>query len=184
MKTLQELAKEKAKGMKLLNVYLELYKLWVGGQLVLKDPSPPLTFRSYLTRLDYSAWLWTLLSLSLITVTLVTVTEGGVSALLPLRYVFGALTVLFLPGYAIVEALYPKGEELSPLERLALSIGLSLAVVPLIGLILNYTPIGIRLYPVLTSLSILTCTTAFIGAYRKHLYVSLTVKGVKVGARS
>lgn len=42
--------------------------------------------------------------------------------------------LLFMPGYALVESLYPRGgDELSPLERLALSIGLSLAVVPLIA---------------------------------------------------
>jgi uncharacterized membrane protein len=38
----------------------------------------------------------------------------------------------------LIEALYPRKEDLESLERLTLSIGLSLAVVPLIGLFLNY----------------------------------------------
>ncbi|MCC6050225.1 MAG: DUF1616 domain-containing protein, partial [Thermofilum sp.] len=74
------------------------------------------------------------------------------------------------------------GDELSPLERLALSIGLSLALVPLVGLLLNYTPFGIRLYPVLAALSLLTLSLAFIGAWRKLAYAKLSgVKGVSQG---
>ncbi|MEM1828890.1 MAG: DUF1616 domain-containing protein, partial [Desulfurococcaceae archaeon] len=75
---------------------------------------------------------------------------------------------LFIPGYSLVEALYPREEDLSPLERMALSIGLSLAVVPLIGLILNYTPWGIRLLPIITSTTIFTITILVIAAYRKY----------------
>lgn len=45
---------------------------------------------------------------------------------------------------------------ISPLERVALSLGLSIAIVPLLGLALNYTPWGIREGPVLATLSIFT----------------------------
>jgi len=85
-----------------------------------------------------------------------------------LRYVFGSITVLFLPGYATVEALYPREEELSSLERLALSIGLSLAIVPLIGLALNYTPWCIRLEPTLAALSVYIASLLLVGSYRKY----------------
>ncbi|MEM1772724.1 MAG: DUF1616 domain-containing protein, partial [Desulfurococcaceae archaeon] len=50
----------------------------------------------------------------------------------------------------------------------ALSIGLSLAVVPLIGLILNYTPWGIRLLPIVTSTTVFTTAMLVIAAYRKY----------------
>jgi len=39
------------------------------------------------------------------------------------------------------------------IERVALSFGLSIAVVPLIGLVLNFTPFGIRLAPIMVSVS-------------------------------
>jgi uncharacterized membrane protein len=55
--------------------------------------------------------------------------------------------VLFFPGYVFITALFPEKKELDNLERLALSLGLSIAIVPLIGLLLNYTPWGIRLIP-------------------------------------
>jgi len=74
----------------------------------------------------------------------------------PLRIVLGLCFVLFLPGYALVCALFPKKDELDGLERIALSFGLSIAIVPLTGLVLNYTPFGIRLVPVLFCLAVLT----------------------------
>jgi len=84
------------------------------------------------------------------------------------RYILGSVTVLFLPGYVTIETLYPREKDLSPLERLALSIGLSLAIVPLIGLVLNYTPWGIRLEPIVSSLTIYIIMLVFIGSYRKY----------------
>ena len=63
------------------------------------------------------------------------------------------------------------------LTRITLSIGLSLALVPLTGLVLNYTPFGIRLVPVAFSLSLLTISFLFLGAWRKHVYYKLA-KGI------
>lgn len=112
----------------------------------------------------------------------------------PLRIVFGLLFVLFLPGYAFIAALFPESgsaptttdsgetpsEESSGLapsvnrdrgidgiERVALSFGLSIAIVPLIGLVLNFTPWGIRLVPIALSVSGVTIGAAVIGAVRR-----------------
>ncbi|AKB76283.1 hypothetical protein MSLAZ_3022 [Methanosarcina lacustris Z-7289] len=82
-----------------------------------------------------------------------------------LRNILGLPLVLFLPGYALIAALFPAKSDLDGIERTALSFGLSIAVVPLIGLGLNYTPWGIRLLPILISLSIFTfamCGLAYI----------------------
>lgn len=83
------------------------------------------------------------------------------------RWVLGSVFVLFIPGYVAVEALFPKGHELDGIERLALSVGLSLALVPLVGLLLNYTPWGIRLDPIMTSLTILTIGLALVAFARR-----------------
>ena len=53
------------------------------------------------------------------------------------------------------------------IERVALSFGLSIAVVPLIGLALNFTPWGIRLVPILVSVSGFTILCAVAAAYRR-----------------
>lgn len=89
----------------------------------------------------------------------------------PLRVVLGLPFVLFLPGYALIAALYPRRDDLDGVERLALSLGLSLAVVPLIGLVLNFTPWGIRLVPILAGLSVFTGGCA-VAAWRRRARVS------------
>lgn len=70
-----------------------------------------------------------------------------------LRLIIGLPAVLFFPGYAVVAAILPRKTTLNGIERLALSFGLSISVVVLIGLGLNYTPWGLRLYPILISLA-------------------------------
>ena len=87
--------------------------------------------------------------------------------LVVLRWILGSVFVLFIPGYVTVEALFPKGRELDGIERFALSIGLSLALVPLVGLLLNFTPWGIRLTPIVISLTILTVGLALAALGRR-----------------
>jgi uncharacterized membrane protein len=77
---------------------------------------------------------------------------------------------MYLPGAALIELLYPRRRDLRIFERLALSIGLSLALVPLVGLFLNYTPWGIRLIPITLSLMILTTVLALLAVSRKHSF--------------
>lgn len=86
-----------------------------------------------------------------------------------LRIVFALPVVLFIPGYALIAALFPGDGEIDTLERVALSFGLSIAVVPLIGLALNYTPWGIRLDPIVISLVIFTVVMVLIAHYRRAL---------------
>lgn len=85
----------------------------------------------------------------------------------PLRVVFGLPMVLFIPGYALIAALFPEKDDLDGIERVALSFGLSIAVVPLIGLALNYTPWGIRLDPIVTSLSLFTFAMLAVAHWRR-----------------
>jgi len=86
--------------------------------------------------------------ISLILIGVITLTS-----LKTVRIILGLPFILFFPGYTLIAALFPKRTQLDTIERVALSFGLSIAVVPLIGLILNYTPWGIILYPILTSLT-------------------------------
>jgi uncharacterized membrane protein len=85
-----------------------------------------------------------------------------------LLVVLGLLFVIFFPGYTLLSALFPKRDDLGGVERLALSLGLSIAVVPLIGLILNYTPWGIKLYPILISVTLFIIVTSAVGWYRQR----------------
>jgi uncharacterized membrane protein len=91
-----------------------------------------------------------------------------------IRWVLGSVFVLFIPGYATVEALLSRRSELNSLERFALSIGLSLALVPLIGLLLNYTPWGIRMTPIVISLTIISLGLVLVSLVRGYFQQDLT----------
>jgi uncharacterized membrane protein len=86
-----------------------------------------------------------------------------------LRMILGLPFILFIPGYLLIFALFPnkktdKGIDI--LERIALSFGLSIAVVPLIALGLNYTMWGITLNSIINSLSIFILSVGTIAVYR------------------
>ena len=84
------------------------------------------------------------------------------------RQVLGLVFVLFLPGYAATAALFPENDQIDGIERVALSFGLSIAVVPLIGLALNFTPWGIRLDPILASVAGFIVLASVVGWYRRN----------------
>ena len=84
-----------------------------------------------------------------------------------LRTFLGLLLVLFLPGYALTGALFPAKKDLEGIERALLSLGLSISIVPLMGLGMNYTDWGIREVPILTGLSIFTLLMCGVVYYRR-----------------
>jgi uncharacterized membrane protein len=74
--------------------------------------------------------------------------EGLPTSLPVLRLLLGLPFVLFVPGYILQAALFPRVGDLDGPERLAFSFGLSIAVVPPMVLILDALPWGIRLGPI------------------------------------
>lgn len=93
---------------------------------------------------------------------------GDISPVHYARIVIGLPFILFFPGYTLIAALFPKQADLDGIERTALSFGLSIAVAPLIGLGLNYTPWGIRLAPILISLILFILVMSGIALYRRR----------------
>lgn len=83
------------------------------------------------------------------------------------RTAFSLPLILFFPGYTLISALFPGKGKLDGMERLALSLGVSLAVVPLIGLVLNFLPRGITLPPILLSVFGFILITSAIAMYRR-----------------
>ena len=82
------------------------------------------------------------------------------------------LLVLFVPGYVLVAALFPgaiiEGKpEIDWIERIALSFGLSIAVVPLLGLLLNFTPFGIRFVPIVATIALFTVGVGYAAYWRR-----------------
>jgi len=85
-----------------------------------------------------------------------------------LRIALGIPFLLFFPGYTLMVAMFPRRERMDALEKTALSFGFSIAVVPLIGLILNYTPWGVNVEPVLYSVSAFILATSTIAWLRRR----------------
>ena len=90
------------------------------------------------------------------------------SQIVMLRWGFGLIFLIFVPGYFTVEALFPKPGAVDAIERIALSIGLSLVLVPFTCLILNYAPWGIGLTPILVSLITITLVLATVALARRY----------------
>jgi uncharacterized membrane protein len=85
----------------------------------------------------------------------------------PLRVLLALPVMLFIPGYYIILALFPKESDIDLTERMVLSICVSLAVVPLIGLGLNFTPWGIRLDPIIRAITVFTLVVIIVAHYQR-----------------
>lgn len=104
-----------------------------------------------------------IVALSLLLAVIIAFQNSGVA-----RVVLGLPYVLFFPGYCLIAALFPAKNDLDGIERVALSFGLSVAVTPLIGLVLNYTPWGIRLVPIFISLFVFITAMSAVAFYRRR----------------
>jgi uncharacterized membrane protein len=114
-----------------------------------------------LSKLSGKYDLAAIIALTLLLIPLAIYTGGAV------RIILGLLFVLFFPGYTLIAALFPKKDSIGSIERLALSFGLSIAVVPLIGLILNYVW-EISLYPILISTTVFIIAMCIVTYFRRR----------------
>jgi hypothetical protein len=128
-----------------------------------------------------ATWFWITIALSLsMVITVFTIPESAYPFVY-IRNLLGTIFVLFLPSYTFIKTLFPSkvpiptsSENMDNIERVALSVGMGLALVPIVGLILNYTPWGIRLAPV--TLSLLALTVAFATAAILREYQTKTTQ--------
>jgi len=150
--------------------------------LVSQPEPPPKSFTNYL-RSAHAYWYWTTIILTLATTLIVFVVPEDDFPLVYARYALGIVYILWLPGYAFIKALFPQTlpfaralahslgtteKNLDTIERVALSLGMSIALVPIVGLLLNYTVWGIRLTPIVLSLTALTIAFATAAVLRGH----------------
>jgi hypothetical protein len=136
------------------------------------DPAGPLTLRKYIFSPN-ATWFW-IVAILVVSATITVFTVSEDSPIAYVRWFLGAIFVLFLPGYTLIKALFPRQptktslENLGVIERVALSIGMSLALVPIVGLLLNYTPWGIRTAPITLSLLGLTVSFGIVALIREY----------------
>jgi hypothetical protein len=138
------------------------------GKLTFEEDATliPSTIEGYLLS-PHSYWYWTIITLALATAATVFTIPENAYPIVYARYVLGSIFVVFLPGYSLTKALFSE-KEIDNIERAALSIGMSLALVPITGLLLNYTPWGIRATPLTVSLLALTTIFATTAIFREQ----------------
>ena len=113
----------------------------------------------------------------------------------PLRVPVGIAFVLFVPGYAVVSALFPErnrlagpdtdetddtddrrgrirwlgaGTGLDGVDRLSLSIVVSVVLVSTVGVAIHYTPWAIGVGPVVAAVAVLTLAATWVAARRRR----------------
>jgi len=92
-----------------------------------------------------------------------------------LRNFFGVIFVLFLPGYAFVKAFFQRNKSdqtvsksLENIEHIAISVGLSMALVSIIGIALYYSPFGLSLTAIVLTLFVLTSVFATVALLKDN----------------
>jgi len=100
--------------------------------------------------------------LTLLAVPVVLLTQGVV------RVVLGAAFVAFFPGYVLLAALFPARHRMDGVERIVMSFLLSIAVTPLIGLVLNFTPWGIKIGAIVAAVASFVLVAAIIALLRRR----------------
>jgi hypothetical protein len=153
-----------------------ILKLQSQGKIKLDNqPLPASPKLATYMKTNQALWYWTTIATATITVAIVFTVPEDFYQWSYLRNALGIIFVLWLPGYAFIKALFPvqvpiktSTENLDTIERIALSLGMSIALVPIIGLLLNYTPWGIRLTPIVLSLFALTLVFATAAVIREQ----------------
>jgi len=142
--------------------------------LLKQQPPAPSKLTTYL-KTEQTHWYWITIAIAILTAAVVFTISEDFYPWVYVRYVLGTIFVLWLPGYSFIKALFPtqvpiktSKESLDTIERIALSLGMSLALVPIVGLLLNYTPWGIRLTPIVLSLLALTIVFSTVAIIREH----------------
>jgi hypothetical protein len=126
-----------------------------------------------------SGWYWITIALTIASAIAVLVI-GEVGPLAYIRYISASILVLFLPGYAFLRVLSPsnaqnsgKTNHMDSITRLALSVVLSIAIVSVLGFVLDFSPFGVTLDSLVLSLSLFTLflSTVALSRERRHTQV-------------
>lgn len=138
------------------------------GLVSLEEPTDhKANFISFLS-LKQTRWFWIVIVVSLLSfLSILFIPQTG-TPLSYIRYIFAFVLVAFLPGYCLIETLFPRIGSLDIIERLTFSIGLSFAVTALVGLFLSFT-IDLTLATALPVLGFIVIVFAVIALIRKYI---------------
>lgn len=144
------------------------------GQILLNLPGAseetvmtPVPSLSAFLRSTLALDLWMTLILLVLGLTTTLLIPVDLYPLVVLRWIFGGLLLVFVPGFAFIRALFPFERFIDRWERLALSCGLSIALAVLVAFGLNFTPWGITLVPTAAVLTAITLVCIVVATIRR-----------------
>jgi len=146
---------------------VQLGELMRNGHVEIVE-TPLINFDDFLRSWRYGFRLWALLIATLAALPIVEFMQAGFP-LIVIRWTAATFLLLFAPGFAFVWVLFPSRQRMSGFNRLGLTIAMSLFLVPAIGLVFHFTPLGIEPQPVAAALAALTVTFLLLGAYREYV---------------
>ena len=143
-------------------------------EILKQKASSSLKLTTYL-KSEQAIWYWATTLIAIVTAILVLTIPEDLYPWVYVRYILGAIFILWLPGYSFTRATFPtklqskmSSENLDTIERIALSIVMSLAIVAIVGLLFNYTPWGVRLTQIVLSLLSLTVVLSTVAIIREQ----------------
>ncbi len=186
--TVQELiALVQQKGMWLdEEVAATVMKLQAESKIRLNSPSLPVvaSFSSYV-RSNRALWYWGTVAVSIFTMLFSFLISETLYPWSYIRNVLGLIFVLWLPGYTFIKALFPVNVPITEtstslrfVERIALSIIMSMALVALIGLFLNFTPWGINLTMAVFSLLVFSLVFSTVAVVREYYFAKVKSENI------
>lgn len=120
----------------------------------------------------------------------------------PLHVALGIVFVFYVPGAAFTSAVFPRtgtdgsmlhgsdwmasiadSKRVTAVERVVLSLGLSVAIVPLVVLVLSFTPVGVEPGSAILTLAVLSLVLGAVGTVRRVRLHPEERFGVSLGGR-
>jgi uncharacterized membrane protein len=152
------------KSISLVEIQEAFRSLQQDGIVRLYDPIELHSFGKYL-RHDTSFWIVCLIMAATLALVYFAPTD---KLWVAVRIFLGTVFVILVPGYALVNLLLGR-TKINYLERLVLSIAASLAVISIIGLVLNSGPLGLELNVIVLSITCLSLIFMILASYRSFL---------------
>jgi hypothetical protein len=120
-------------------------------------------------------WYWVIIFLCSITIGFVFFVPDDIGSLLYVQYLVGIPFVLYLPGYALMNTVFPNGvlkttgqTSLGLIERVVMNFSFSLALTAILSFILTYTPWGLTSSTLVLSMSAFTITLSTYNVVRTY----------------
>jgi len=149
----------------LLNKILELNKLEIIN-FKKEDIKRPIKFTAYLFS-KYSSWFWMIIVFNIINIIIITSIKTDNHPYIYIRYISGMLFLFFIPGFSLIKLLSIE-RNINNFEKTLLSIGCSIAIIPITGLLLNYIEIQITIYSIVFILVFLATIFSGIAIFEEY----------------